>query len=705
MDKERELVSFVAFSGVDWPVSSRPYLMHLLKEITEREKAKFVSGIGGIIAGQSVEKELRGRVVFERKQFVADGGKSQEFDADEVRREFVRQAAQEFSSFLPRLEGVSYHFVVAERVFDGRIGVEILKAVKGIRSDIRLLGEREFGEEFDPEPKIPIRTAGFEEARAIVPRKKPWSYRILTSFMQTLIDRFVRRTSSPPPNLILVGCTGTQAFLPFFKGVPGISLPALRKLEEVTSTENMVGVVVIKLVACDDRIKLVQRTYNLKPIIAREREFVASSEGSNRLERLVLHALTNSPASLNTIHFRVNEILKKTRNGRRKPFSQDEVHQALTALQGHGVVVYRENSNWYSIDDRKRSDIQVSLETIMKGTRVVKHLILSCVHTGALKSLYRTFRTYVPKRAAGCDAIFEVGDPTQDSAHNMEYAGEILLSMLSPDKQEIMAGALRAEIRLTVFRDRLAGFSNTKLSFQELLTRCLIPYVFTPGNHPSWKKHRKGMLVLKDFETELKQRLVDGIITILTEAGREPNYSVVKRVVDETTIRVGESGIVTIGGVTVGVKHPSKARTESKSHRIQDVVEFFWRTFRDFSKRVAKQVNGDFALVYLANFHEKAAVFVSLFGKVILGVMNGAYLKDTEFETSKDKVVDYGFTIVTSCINPAGELVYADVEFDNFMTPEDAKFVFANYPGNRIPTSAVLALEQELNQVVDIPWR
>lgn len=697
MSEKRTLVSFAAFSGVEWPTFSRPYLMGLLKDAIELEDVNFPLSVGGTVAGKYLEKELAGRIKFE-----LEGLKPAERAerVAEVRAEFIEQAAKELANFLPKIEGKNYHIVIAQRIFDRRIGVDILEALRGIRPDIRLLGERDVGEEYDAEPKVPVKTPGFDTVRALVPYRRPWYYRIISGPMQRLINSFVSRTNSPAPNLILVGGTGTSAFLPFYEGVPSIAVPKLSKIDEQISAENMVGIVVVKVIQDGERVRLVQRTYNFKPIIAREREFAVPGNIS-RIEKLVLSALKQSPASLSTLVFRVNDILKKTHRERRKPLRADDIKAALDQLIAKDIVVYRRNSNWYTIDDARRSGIQVTLKDLLKDTRIVKHFVISCVHTAALKSLYRTFLRYVPCQAWDSDVIFEVGDETQDLAHNYEYNGELLPSLVPPDKQEIMAGALRARMLLKIFAKRLSANGGARLPLGALLEKCLITYVFTPGNHPGWKHYRKGALILKDFESELKDRLIRGIIAILAKEGRTVDFEIVSKAVDAKIIRVGENGIVTVDGVTVGVKHPSKARTESKSHRIQDAVSFLWRTFNDLVARTAKKTPNGFALVYVANFHEMASVYVSKFGKTILGVMSGAYLKDTQFETSKDKVVDYGFTKVTACINPQGDLVYSDVEFDNWMHPEDAKFVFAD----RIMTSDILKLEKELNEVVDIPWR
>jgi hypothetical protein len=698
VSKAQTLLTLAAISSIRWPTAHRSYLFNLLKQIVEFEDAKFIAVLGDIIDGTYLENELR--------QIIKSVGKNKKdgsrVSAEEIRKNFIFEAAREFSKLLPVIEGRKYHFIVAQRVFEKEIGVEILEAVRRLRSDMRILGEREGNKEYDTEVKIPVETSEFEEIRGIVPRRKPWFYRIITSFMQRLINSYISRTSSPPPNLILVGATGTQAFIPFAcDGVPAISVPAFHKLDEQISTENMVGVVIVKVLKEDGRIRLVQRTYNLKPIIAQELELICIGEKTTKVQKLIIEALRKSPASLGTITFRVNDIVRRSKNG--KLYSEEEINSALKELQEKRIVVYRAYSNWFALNDKKLN-IQVNLADLLKDTKCISHFIISCVHTGAVKSLQETFLWYVPEKAWNVDAFFEVGDHTQDLAHNLEYSGEVYPSLLTPDKQEIMAGAIRARVLLKIFEKRIKELIKDvyRTPVEEVLRKALVPYVFTVGNHPSWKKYRKGTLVLHDFESELKKQLVNGIVEILSKYGRKIDLKVVNEVVDEKIIRVGENNIAILDGIVVGVKHPFKASTQSKSQRIQDVINFLWRTFGDLAEKTSRlKENKGFSLVYVANFHEMASVFVSKFGKTVLGVMSGAYVKDTQFETSKDKAVDYGFAMVNACISPSGDLIRADVEFDNYILPEEAKFVFSD----RIFTSQILEREIKLTKILDIPWR
>ncbi len=89
------------------------------------------------------------------------------------------------------------------------------------------------------------------------------------------------------------------------------------------------------------------------------------------------------------------------------------------------------------------------------------------------------------------------------------------------------------------------------------------------------------------------------------------------------------------------------------------------------------------------------------FGKTVLGVMTGAYLKDTSFESHHDKVVDFGPAMVDICLNKEGLLLFSEVEFDDRIHPDDEKIVLAD----RLNHSDVLKLSSELTEIVDIPWR
>lgn len=703
----RDEVFIVAASGIKFPTDSRQYLMDLTKDVAEQNKEVFIILAGHIIDGRFLETELKAQVKFEierlrqvREQAKTTGGNPGfAFNREQFENDFALSVAHDLSDFLPKIKGANYHIVVAEKVFDRPIGVRILEHLQKMRTDVRLLGKRPDGRGYDTEVKVPVRMKGFEEIRVIVPRRQPWFYRIITSFMQRLINSFVTRTFSPKPALILVGCTGTSSYLPFFEGVPSISIPTLHKIDEQFSTENMVGCVSIKAVGINGKVRIIPRYYDWRTVVSREREFIFP-EGISKLEKMILNSLKFCGASLSVLLFRLNSAQKKAKNGRRAITGEDEIREAIGKLMKRGIVVHRKTSNRFEIDEHHLTSVRVSLGDLLRDTRVIKHAAASCFHVGALKTLYYTAINYLPRQIRGSDVFIDNGDIIQGIHHGYEYNGELLPIVNGFDKQEILAAHLRAKNILDVFKMRLKEFDGRRLPKAEILKRCLITYIFNIGNHPAWKYRLKDALLLVLYEKELKGVLISGIIEICAKAGINIDYDLAKEVVDEKVRRISESKLVNLDGVVIGVKHPFKSRTISKSHRIQDVVEFFHRVFDSFTATVAKGSNG-FAQAFVANFHEAAATFVVKFGKSVFGVMTGAQVKDSEFESNQDKVVDHGIALVEVCLDKNGLLIYGEVEFDNSIHPDDGRIVFAD----RVMTSDVNTLCADLTKIVDMPWR
>lgn len=718
-NEQREEIAFVAISGIRFPTDSREYLMNLVRDVVKAEGAKFVVVGGHTVDGKALASELDKQVLFEKarlrvaervarqdhkarqaaaKRDAVKSGKHFEaepfdrtpyiFNYDKFVEGYLEPYALALDEYFPQIEGVNYHIGIAQKVYDKWVGVRLLEMLQRSRNDIRLLGDKRDGN-YDTEVKIPVRIKGFDLVRLIMPRKTPWFYEIITGLMQRLINSFAARTFSSKPSLILTGCTGTEAYLPFYKGVPSIALPTLHKIDEQLSTENMVGCVVVRVIIENGRARIIRRTYDFRPIVSRERELLIPQDAT-KAEKLVLTALKSSPASMNTLVFRVNTAAK-SKNGRRPHLDAKALTETLEKLREKRLVVHRKKSNQWAIDERHVGEAQISLVDLLKDTKVVKHAVRGCVHIGALKTLYHTILDYFPGRIYEADAIFDVGDLIQGIAHNYEYNGELLPMVNGFDKQEILAAHIVARNLTDIFKLRLKKLPSLNIASEDLLERCLVDYVFTTGNHPAWNYWQKHAYVLHEFEEELKRALIDDILLIAQKANIRLDYALVKEVVSRKIFRVGESNMVNLDGIRVGVKHPSKSRTKSKSHRIQDVVEFLTET----------AANNDFALLYIANFHESAGVSVAKFSKTILGVMTGAYLRATSFETDRDKIVNYGFVKVTACINKEGHLVYSDLEFDNYVHPDDAAFV----DSDKIMTSQVNRLEGDLLKIYDLPWR
>jgi hypothetical protein len=681
--QKTKFVDFVVISGVNFPYFSRRYLIGLVKDIVKKHSAKFIVLAGNTIDGKYLEAQLKHRIQEEKdvvKHFneTAERGKRIKFtnkDAEEIKDGLIEEMALSLNDFLPDME-VNYHIVIAEKIYDRPIGVAILKRLRELRDDIRLIN--------DPEAKIPINMEGIEEPRVIVPQKQLWFYKIISGPMQRLIDSFAQRTFSPRPPLILVGCSGTRIDIPFYKNVYCSSVQTLHKINEQRSIESMVGCVVINIkINKDGKPVTTPKTYDFRSVVFNEREFATANNVSDE-EKKIIGALKPSSASFKTILFRINH--------RQKIIDEKKIYELLERLINRKIIILDKESNRYSVSESLVKEANITLEDFLKGSRTIKHVVLSCVHIGALKTLYFTAIKNLPKLALDADAIIFNGDMIQGLAHNGEYTGETLPIAFGYDKQEILAAHIVNKILWKIFEKRYIKINDKKFKIGELIDLCLIKLIINLGNHDLWERYSKNSIPLSLFESQLKKLLIENILHFCGKNGLSDGIEDAVKIIEERIIRVGEDKIVSVDNINIGLKHPHKPRTLSKSHRLQEVASYFSEQ---------KSNNKDPSLVYVANFHEAASAHISIFGKTYLAVMTGAYLKDTQFEVDKDKVVDFGAAKVTITFNEKKEIIFSEVEFDSTINKLDERIVSAD----KLSTEDILKLCQRLSKVVNMPWR
>ena len=256
---------------------------------------------------------------------------------------------------------------------------------------------------------------------------------------------------------------------------------------------------------------------------------------------------------------------------------------------------------------------------------------------------------------------------------------------------------------LDIFRNRLNRADKAaKNNVATALRTCLIPYVYNAGNHDKWMHHNKSALILQLYEDRLYSRMVEGVISICREFQMPVTYEQATTAVNASIFRIGESRMIELNGVAIGVKHPHKGRTIQKSTRIQEVADFIWRRFDSYVGTVAKTSKG-FSIAYVANFHEAAAAHITKFGQTVLGVMTGAYLKDTDFESNMDKVVDYGPAIVMARFDAEGRLLYSETEFVSRIDEEDYPFVSSDRLNSIEVLQRCVKLLDRIS--LNLPWR
>ncbi|MDE1970473.1 MAG: hypothetical protein KGI50_02740 [Patescibacteria group bacterium] len=677
---------FLAISQLNFPDPglNRKYLMDLVRDVVVLERVQSVIVAGGLLAGKYI------KTLF--KSALKENGIRARDEKEEFRDQFVDTLAHKLSDFLPTLpEGVNYHIISSpapayDAADEDSICREILVRLFEIRNerqkDIRLYLD-------DAEPRIPIQWPKPAEIRVLVPQHKPWYSRLVTNLLQRLARPFAGRTfTGERPVLILAGCTGSGANIPSLQGVPTISAPAGYKINKVRTTESMVGCVVVSMRLEGKNVRYVEDTFDFRPFVSMERQSLIPEEMPVDKKRVLFHLSQNSQG-FDTLYNHLYGFHADQKKPEKVEEEKAYLKKNLDALIARGLAVYKPEINRYELSKERDYGVRINLNTLMERAKKIRVVAYACLHVGALKSLYATFVNYIPVLAEDTDALFGCGDIIQGLAHNFGSSGEVIPTLNTYDKQSLKAAQLHGNVLLQIFDRRYEKYKGDKLTPEERIEKCLITFVYCLGNHDMWVHFQQLGLPLWDFEREIKRILIAGV----SERVPGVSYATIERLVNKHIVRVGETERVEINGIGIGVTHPHKGGAETKSARVQQVIE----------AHVARKHPLDVVLELVGNFHTAAAIHFPQFGRTYLGIMLGAMLKTTQFEKKINKVVDYGPVAVTVWVDPrTGKLLKNTIEFhDDMIHPLDRRIVEAD----KITESMVIRVAKYLASFGDLPLR
>lgn len=655
--QERE-TRLLVLSQLHFPENSRDYLIDLAKEVAALRSVQWVVVAGGVLAGKYLEELLKNALKDIK-------GKE---DKEEYRFQFVEEWAEHLNDFLPVLENdVKYHIVTSPKLdASGAKGVgrEILLRLfelrGGDKGDIRLYLD-------DTEPRMSLQWPTEEEIRVVVPSVTGWYSKHVSTAVQRLVNPFVNRSfTEQPPVLIITGCTGSGVNIPSYKGIPVVSAPACHKINQVKTTESMVGCLVVTLRQNEGRTTYSLDTYDFRPFVSAERRSLVPEDIAIEKKRILLQ-LSRIGMSFDTLYSRMYGFKMETKSQDKIEDEKGVLQKHLDALLSQGYVVFQPETNRYELTKRiayyrVKTNLGASLERALRA----KVVAYSCVHVGALKTLYSTFAHVIPEAAEDADALINCGDTIQGLSHGYEYNGELVPTLNTYDKQALKAAQIHSHVILNVFDRRYAKLRSSIKNSAELAKRCLILFVYCLGNHDRWVHYQKQGLPLMDFHEKLKSLLIEGVAKRLSNL----SYQELEKIVNEKILRVGESELINVNGVGIVVSHPHKGGAETKSMRIQGVIH----------RHAAKKHPDKFALALVGNFHTAAATHEPVLGRTHFGIMLGAFLKDTQFERYIDKVVEHGPVVATVWVSPKkGLLLRDEVQFlDDIIHPTDRAIVEAD---------------------------
>ena len=601
----------------------RQGLIEAAFQVFEDRNVRFVELHGGLVSAPHIKqylRQFRGKELAERKATLPE------------------EIAQHLKEALPRLhdEGgriVKIYIVTSPAVnYDGVYGLEIARRLSELRSDIIAWGEES--------ARFPLKYQG-KDFWAILPRKAAWASMYFSTRPERLIREKISQSPQDLPMLWVTDCGAVSLVRPAGElARPYISPPALHRLQEVTTSENQVGVSVLEFFPGSDEFLL--DTYNFKDIVSNEREAIPNPEGTTQVQLDIVTQLRTGPMT-------VGMLETATRHSRTQ--IKEEI-AAYNQAQLQPPIMLAEDSKRYDFCTKW---IQTKLRyTLPKAEDLHEEKLLAfgCLHAGSIYSQYRFFVEEVPEIILrhGIQFLVGAGDYIEGLKHNLVLRGEVLGAMNYTD-QETFAAKLVGAVMVRVFRayfDKWIKTKKRKRFSQAELTHmvevALIGFLHWRGNHDEWVEEF-GCTPLAVFHTVLPAYITEQLQGIL----REHNLVVSNlREIVEAKIHYGDEHQLP-SGIGMNICHPHMARASTSSLRAQ-------ATLQKFPSQIV--VSANFHITIATQQWEKA-----LGQRVAFQI--GTIVSMTGFEEGKLKRLDTG----VGCLGvwSAGERIYRTQIF--FVSP------------------------------------
>ncbi|MDO8493442.1 MAG: hypothetical protein Q7S19_02775 [bacterium] len=674
--KSEDIVGFTSRwdYGAD---GSRVGLLHKMKETIEEHKADFLVLVGGIVSKRAC-RHSAGRIRDEEKKMqdklklklaemedeyrkmmdnlnkrskkskvynsMAKAIANKKWGIDDLKdkikgararsigqilSEMTGQLALQINKDLPPLfrpDGERMKiYIVTSPAYDGDIGRDVVKLLITLRreeNDIRYESSRY---EENTTFKIPLKRSGRTFA-AVVPTKAVWRSGYYSTNADRLLEDEMKRTAKPLCDFYAIGC-GASSINRGFGEMPfqRITVPALHKLEDPRTSENMVGVSVVTFVP--GRENCTVKTICMKDMISDESSF------------------TVPPADMPEIQKRVIEEIKTT-SGSEASLGWLEEHLGVSRLQVEKALKSLLKLNPKIVDhDEDSQKYFLSQDFLQKEVRyswpsepLIKDVLLgfACLHAGSIHTAYDFIVNEMPKLILEHEVthLLGVGDFIQGLKHDLQCKGEIVSGM-NNTVQEQAVGVMVATIMLKVLNMRLekklacvnqadrVGMTNADI--EALIRYNLIDFLFWKGNHDDWMSS-DGHKPLHTMEQTLRDSLYKGIVNILKKFNL--SHISLGEIIEDKIHRIKNKTYYTMpSGLVIGGRHYYAGRTSTSSTWCQ-------RALKHMKKA---------QLCWVANFHVEESVEEWEADKGLRVAMQVPTLMSmSDFEDTKGKTTDFG---------------------------------------------------------------
>lgn len=538
-----------------------------------------------------------------------------------VKNQIAHEIAEEFP-FLTRGNGElmkTYIITAPAPNYDGAIGAEIAYLVSCLRDDIIFWGEED--QRFII--KGLMRPDGTEtKIGFVLPTKAAWRSKYYSTRPQRLIEDKEMQSAQRPPELWVSDCAAVGLVLPAAgdREVPIFSFPGLHRLQNVTTSENQVGIGIIEF--SDDGSQPKAVFVSLKDLTEIERGFILVPEGATDVQSAIIEKLKIQPSTIGMLEDAIGV----------------EREQIIDALNDYEVANLEPR---ILFDDERKVKYDFCPEWMRKKlvypeidlSSLTEDVIAgySCLHAGYATTQYDWWVKEVPGLILrhGVRRIVCCGDKIAGLEHNLHLRGEIIAG-LNYTQQELLSARLEGLVIFEVFRHRFhealecfEGWLNAS-QLASMIDAALLYYHYFVGNHDKWLANF-GVRPFATSTPEMIRYLVEKITRYVRELKIGfPNFTTRIEEIVLKHIAFGPKHVLP-SGLVIGINHPEMARAQTASMRAQQVLRY----------------QRECHICQFGNFHTAKAVLEwnwKLGERV--AVENAAIVSGTEFEKGKLKTVD-----------------------------------------------------------------
>lgn len=659
-------------------------LLELAREIFAYENVHFVILAGGLISGHAIaerrrkcdaelrllvrhikeqivfikkleEAEIKGDLDSERRKLA-----SMDADKESLEKKLASLTPEAIAEYLkdklPQFVNAGGErvrlYIVTSPAYDGRetakkvSGEIVARLLSQMREDIRVW--KHGGDRFD------LKQVG-KNLETLTAEKTPWR----GDYDSTAVERTLRdkrkQSSQSLPDLDVVGSFGVTITKPQGEiDRPYATVPACHRTEEVTASENQIGVRVMEVIR--GRTDPVLRNYPFKDVIANERLYIEPPANMTPTLQKIVEALKTRG--------RLTTGLLSDATGLKRETIEKKLFSVISQKRGSKKswpgIVYDEAAERWDFDlEWMQEKLRYPSIIAQSGEKDDSIVAFGCSHFGSVHTDCEAFLKYVPKVMIERRARVLVcaGDVIEGLKHNLALRGEIYLGM-NLTQQEEFAGEMIGEVRFRAFSHFFSEALAQNLpewkkldpgsaALQDAVARkirdCLDTFNYIPGNHDLWATDF-GVTPLTQMVTVMADHMVKKIEPMLAKEGllvRKLKDLVLEKTVQGPRFRLPS-------GLCMDVKHPHMGRSKTTSIRPQEML-----------------AASDCQVVIGANFHVGEHIEKwqpDLGQRVCLQI--GTMKHRTEFEDNKLKIVDFGFAYLR-VTSREGRIVRTECTFES----------------------------------------